>query len=78
MCPRKNAERNTTLKIHENHFCWIWKSDVFSFDKAIKELKDNFEVVDFLISDKHVKILLNRNKNLKKLNLNWLTWLFMI
>ena len=38
-----------------NHFCLIWKSDGVSFDKAIKELKDNFKIVDNVISDKHVK-----------------------
>ena len=35
--------------------CLIWKSDGISFDRAIKELKDNFKVVDNVISDKHVK-----------------------
>ena len=55
-CPRNIAERNTALKTHENHFCSIWKSDCISFDKAIKELKDNFKVINIIISDKHVKI----------------------
>ena len=43
------------MKIHNNHFYLIWKSYGFSFDKAIKELKDNFKVVDSVISDDHVK-----------------------
>ena len=55
VCPRKITQRNIALKIHNNHFCLIWKSDGVSFDKAIKELKDNFKVVDNVISDKHVK-----------------------
>ena len=50
---RSIAERNTTLKIHENHFCW--NSDGISFDKAIKELEVNFKLVDNVINDKHVK-----------------------
>ena len=56
VCPRKITQRNTALKIHNNHFCLIWKSDGVSFVEAIKELKDNFKVVDNVISDKHVKI----------------------
>ena len=55
VCPRNIAQRNIALKIHNNHFCLIWKSDSVSFEKAIKELKDNFRVVDNVISDKHVK-----------------------
>ena len=56
VCPRKITQRNIALKIHNNHFRLIWKSYNVSFDKAIKELKDNFRVVDNVISDKHVKI----------------------
>ena len=70
VCPRNNTQRNTALKIHNNHFCLIWKSDDVSFVEARKELKDNFKVVDNVISDKHVKVILNTNTNLKKLNLN--------
>ena len=55
VCPRNIAQRNIALKIHNNHFCLIWKSNGVSFDRAIKELKDNFRVVDNVISDKHVK-----------------------
>ena len=54
VCPRKITERNTMLKIHENQFCLILKSDGISFDKAIKDLKYNFKVVDSVLSDKHV------------------------
>ena len=55
LCPRNIAQRNIALKIHNNHFCLIWKSNGVSFDRAIKELKDNFRVVDNVISYKHVK-----------------------
>ena len=27
VCPRNITQRNTALKIHNNHFCPIWKSD---------------------------------------------------
>ena len=53
--PRNLNQRNTSLFIYNNHFCLIRKSNGVSFDKAIKELKDNFKVVDYVISDEHVK-----------------------
>ena len=37
--PRNFTQRNTALKIHENHFCLLWKSDGFSFDQNNKRLK---------------------------------------
>ena len=68
--PRNITHRNTAVKIHENHFCLIWKSNGVSFDKAIKELKDNFKVVDKVVSDKHVKGFIKYEYNPKKLNLH--------
>ena len=53
--PRNITERNIELKIHNDHFCLIWKSNDISFNQATKELKDNFKVIDNDISDKHVK-----------------------
>ena len=54
--PRNIIQRNTALKIHDNHFCLIWKSNGISFSQVIEnELKPNFKVVDNVISDKHVK-----------------------
>ena len=53
--PRSITRRDIALKIHKNQFCLIWKSNGVSCDKAIKELKDNFKVIDNVISDKHVK-----------------------
>ena len=53
--PGNIAERNKTLKIHDRHFFLIWKSNGISFDKAIRELKGNFEIVDNVISDKRFK-----------------------
>ena len=67
--PRNLTQRDTALKIHENQFCLIWKSDGVSFDKAIQELKDNFKVVDNVISDKHVESFIKYEYNPKKLNL---------
>ena len=66
VCPRHITQRNTALKIHNNHFCLIWKSDGVSFDKAKRELKDNFRVVDNVISDKHVKCYIKYEYKPKK------------
>ena len=56
VCPRNITQRNTTFKIHNNQFCLIWKTNGISFNRAVKELKDNSKVVDNVISDKHVLI----------------------
>ena len=55
VCPRNITQRNTALKIHNNHFYLIWKTNGISFDRALKVLKDNFRVADNVISDKHGK-----------------------
>ena len=52
--PRNNTQRNTALKIPNNHFCLNWKSRNFTFNQGIEdELEPNFKVVDNDISDKH-------------------------
>ena len=78
VCPRKTTERNRALYINKNPFCLIWKSEVESFNKTIKELKLNYKVVDHIICNKHVKNFIKLNINLKKFNLTQLTWLFLI
>ena len=55
LCSRSNAERNIAIKMHKNRFCLIWKSNAPNFIKAIEESKNNLEVVDNGIFDKHVK-----------------------
>ena len=64
--PRNPTQRVVSLFIYNNHFCLIWKSNGISFDKAIKELKDNFKVVDKDISDKHFKSFIKNEYNPKK------------
>ena len=65
--PRNITQRDTALKIHNNHFCLIWKSDSISFNQVIEnELKPNFKVVDNVISDKHVKSFIKYEYNPKK------------
>ena len=65
--PRTVTQRDTALKIHNNHFCLIWKSDRISFNQVIEnELKPNFKIVDNVISDKHVKGFIEYEYNPKK------------
>ena len=65
--PRNITQRDTALKIHNNHFCLIWKSDRISFNQVIEnEVKPNFKIVDNVISDKHVKGLIKYEYNPKK------------
>ena len=47
-------QRNIALKCTTT-ICLIWKSNRISFNQAIEELKNNFKVVDSVLSDKHVK-----------------------
>ena len=53
--PSEHYSKNTSLFIHNNHFCIIKKSNDNSFNQAIKELKLCFEVIDNVISYKHVE-----------------------
>ena len=53
--PRNIKEKTTLLFIHNIKFCLIWKSNNISFHQAIEELKLNLQVVDKVISDKHVE-----------------------
>ena len=53
--PRNITQRNTSMFIYKILFCLIWKSNGISYIQAKKELKQNFKVVDIVLSDKHVK-----------------------
>ena len=65
--PRNITQRDTALKIHNNHFCLIWKADSISFNQVIEnKLKPNFKVADSVISDKHVKGFIKYEYNPKK------------
>ena len=52
--PRSVTDRNNALFLFDNHFCLIWKSDGVSCDQAIKELKDNFKIVDSYITEENI------------------------
>ena len=44
--PRTVTNRDSALYFYNIHFCLIWKSEGINFNQAIKELEDNFKVVD--------------------------------
>ena len=52
--PRSLTEKNIALYLYKNHFCLTWKSKNVSFIQAIKELKDNFKIVDKYITEENV------------------------
>ena len=52
-CSRKTTEKNLAFYMYKHNFRLIWKSNSISFNKAIKELKTNFRVVDVVICDEH-------------------------
>ena len=65
--PRNITHRNTSLFIHNNQFCSIWKSNGNSFNQVIKhELKPNFKGIDNVTSDKHVTIFIKYEYKHKK------------
>ena len=48
--PRFITERNKAFFLHIIHFCLIWESENVSFIKIIRELRQNFKVVDNYIT----------------------------
>ena len=52
--PRSVTGRDNALFLFNNHFCLKWKSESVSFDRAIKKLKINFEIVDNFITEENV------------------------
>ena len=52
--PRTVTNRDSAPFLFNNHFCVIWKSENVSFKQAIREIDDNFKVVDNYITDENV------------------------
>ena len=52
--PRSVTNRDSALYLCNNHFCLIWKSYGVSFNQAIQELEDNFQMVDNYITEENV------------------------
>ena len=67
--PRSVTNRDSALFLYTNHFCLIWKSEGVSFNQAVRELKDNFKIVDKYITEENLLLILNMNSYQKKLNL---------
>ena len=51
--PRTVTNWDNALYLFNNHFCLIWKSEGVCFKDAIKELKDNFRIVDNFITEEN-------------------------
>ena len=66
--PRSVKERNKALSLFNNHF-FMWISEGVSFKDAIKELKDNFKIVDNYITEENVNCHFKYEFIPKKLNL---------
>ena len=65
--PRDITQREIALKIHNNLSCLIWKPQNISFNQVIEnELKPDSNVVDNVISDKHVKSFVKYEYKTKK------------
>ena len=52
--PRSVTNRDSALYLYNIHFCLIWKSQKFSFNQAIIELKNNFKIDDNYITEENV------------------------
>ena len=52
--PRTVTNRDSALYLYNNHFCVIWKSENVSFKQAIRELDENFKMVDNYITEENV------------------------
>ena len=52
--PRSVTNRDSALYLYNNHFCLIRKSEGVSFNQSIKELKNNFKMVDNYITEEKV------------------------
>ena len=42
------------MYLYNNHFCLIWKSEGVNFNQAVRELDDNFKIVDNYLTDENV------------------------
>ena len=75
--PRSVTNRDRALYLYNNNFCFIWKSENVSFKQAIKELTDNFKVVDNFITEENVKShfeYIYKPKNIESHLTNFITY----
>ena len=67
--PRTVTNRDSALYFYNIHFCFIWKSEGVRFNQAINELKANFKIVDYYITEENATSHFNTNSHQRKLNL---------
>ena len=75
--PRTATNRDSALFLYNNHFCLIWKSEGVNFNQAIKELKDNFKIVDNYITETIVNSIFEYkyiSKKIESLLWNFITY----
>ena len=77
ICLRTKCRRDEGLRLHYNHFCLIWKSQSISFNQAKGKLKSYNKIVDSFITKKMLILFLNSNSYQRKLNLFWLSLMYM-
>ena len=51
---RSVTEGNEALRLYNNHFCLIWKSEGVSFNQAIRELEESFKIVGKYTTEENV------------------------
>ena len=66
--PRTVTNRDSALFLFNNHFCVIWKSEKVSFKQAIRELEENFKMVDNYITEENVNSHFKYEFTPKKIN----------
>ena len=57
--PRSDTDRNNALYFYIIHLCLIRKSEGISFNQVIKELKENFKIVDNYTTEENVNFHFN-------------------
>ena len=75
--PRNITGRHIASKIHNNHFCLVWKPENLNSNKANNELKDNFKIVDNYVTEQNVKSHFENKYTPKKLEIkltNFITY----
>ena len=55
--PRSVTDRDNALFLYNIQFGLIWKSENLNFNQSIKELKDNFKIVDNFQTEEYVNSL---------------------
>ena len=52
--PRSVTDTKNALLLYKKHFCLIWKSEGVSFNQTVRDLKDNFKIVDNYITEENL------------------------